>query len=226
MAVHCAQCGEELLGAVNRCWRCGAKVLFQAGDTHLPPVRRPPIPVVESPAPEAGGEGKGEDADVVEAAFADAGPAEAVPPSGAAIAPELARVPGRTPSGPSSSGRRRGSPFATSPGTAPAPRARLRGLRWLTPEVGALGACALGLISLIACLVSGLTAAIVAGLGLVLGIWGLSAPRRGPAIAGILLCCVGLLVGSFRTVTTWYESRYGYAPWDAPVVVDDPNLPP
>src|SRR5262245_6556603 len=26
MAVHCSKCGEELLGAVNRCWKCGQTV--------------------------------------------------------------------------------------------------------------------------------------------------------------------------------------------------------
>jgi DNA-directed RNA polymerase subunit RPC12/RpoP len=205
MSVHCAQCGEELLGAVNRCWRCGAKVLFQAGDTDLPPIRRPPVPTVASPAPDRG------DAEVVEAAFADAGPADAAPLSGAAPEPGSAGVPGR----------RRGSPFATSHLPPPAPRSGLRVLRWLTPDFGAVAACVLGLLSLIACLVSGLVAAIAAGVGLLLGVWGLSARRRGPAIAGILLCCLGLLIGSFWTIAGWYESRYGYPPWDAPGVVDE-----
>jgi hypothetical protein len=43
MAVQCAHCGEELLGSVNRCFRCGQTLVAHAGPTDLPPVRRPPI---------------------------------------------------------------------------------------------------------------------------------------------------------------------------------------
>ena len=44
MQVCCGKCGAELLGAVNRCWRCGTAVLSRPGDTRIPPVRRPPLP--------------------------------------------------------------------------------------------------------------------------------------------------------------------------------------
>jgi hypothetical protein len=44
MAVHCAKCGEELLGAVNRCWKCGQIFVRRPEMDGLPPVRmeRPP----------------------------------------------------------------------------------------------------------------------------------------------------------------------------------------
>ncbi len=45
MPVHCAKCGEELLGAVNRCWRCGTALVPQSGPAGTPPVRRAPIEV-------------------------------------------------------------------------------------------------------------------------------------------------------------------------------------
>ncbi|PQO35360.1 hypothetical protein [Blastopirellula marina] len=39
MATICSNCGEELIGAVNRCWRCGREFELDAlADT--PPVRR------------------------------------------------------------------------------------------------------------------------------------------------------------------------------------------
>ena len=43
MPVHCAKCGEELLGAVNRCWRCGAALVPQTGPAGIPPIRRAPV---------------------------------------------------------------------------------------------------------------------------------------------------------------------------------------
>ena len=39
MAVSCAICGEELLGSVNRCWKCGNFVTSHPGDATQPPVR-------------------------------------------------------------------------------------------------------------------------------------------------------------------------------------------
>ena len=42
MAVLCGKCGEELLGAVNRCWRCGQVFGALPDEGGLPPVRRPP----------------------------------------------------------------------------------------------------------------------------------------------------------------------------------------
>ncbi|MFO0821239.1 MAG: hypothetical protein U1A77_25065 [Pirellulales bacterium] len=44
MPVHCAACGEELLGAVNRCWRCGRSFAHAPTPESEPPVRGPAIP--------------------------------------------------------------------------------------------------------------------------------------------------------------------------------------
>lgn len=43
MSVHCAYCGEELMGAVNRCWRCGRRFEHAPTPESEPPVRRAPI---------------------------------------------------------------------------------------------------------------------------------------------------------------------------------------
>src|SRR5205823_9574328 len=40
-------------------------------------------------------------------------------------------------------------------------------------------------------------AAIIAVLGLVMGIWGLSSPRRNWALVGMLLCCLAIGLGTF-----------------------------
>lgn len=43
MAVRCAKCNEELMGAVNRCWRCGTEFALLPTSLALPPIRRPPV---------------------------------------------------------------------------------------------------------------------------------------------------------------------------------------
>lgn len=42
MATICSNCGEELIGAVNRCWRCGREFEIDAL-ADVPPVRRSPV---------------------------------------------------------------------------------------------------------------------------------------------------------------------------------------
>src|SRR5262245_10565204 len=39
MAVRCSKCGEELLGAVNRCWKCGQTFALHPEIDGRPPVR-------------------------------------------------------------------------------------------------------------------------------------------------------------------------------------------
>lgn len=55
MSVVCDKCGEELMGAVNRCWKCGTTFAHVEADDQ-PPIRRAPIlaaylaPAVPQPA--------------------------------------------------------------------------------------------------------------------------------------------------------------------------------
>ena len=46
MAVHCTKCGEELLGAVNRCWKCG-----QTFEVRPPVPEEPPVEATAVDAP-------------------------------------------------------------------------------------------------------------------------------------------------------------------------------
>ena len=50
MAVRCSHCGEELMGAVNRCWKCGRAFSAQPATDGLPPVRRVPVAAVSAEA--------------------------------------------------------------------------------------------------------------------------------------------------------------------------------
>jgi len=43
MPVRCSNCGEELMGAVNRCWRCGRQFVAHSGPADVPPVRIAPV---------------------------------------------------------------------------------------------------------------------------------------------------------------------------------------
>lgn len=43
MSVRCSHCGEELMGAVNRCWRCGRAFAATPTVSSAPPVRREPV---------------------------------------------------------------------------------------------------------------------------------------------------------------------------------------
>lgn len=52
MAVKCAQCGEDLIGNVNRCWRCGNAVVSTSDSGEAPPIRRGEVDL-ERPIPVA-----------------------------------------------------------------------------------------------------------------------------------------------------------------------------
>lgn len=209
MAVHCAHCGEELLGAVNQCWRCGTKVLSRAGAANLPPVRCVPLLMPTEPRPAA------DETDIVLAGFADqVGAAGAVCPDG--IRPAESRPTETTVQ--TCASRRRGSPFAELPSAGGSSsrwrrlvsRDRLR----LNAQTATTTAAVSGLLSLAASFFT-VWSLIPAVIGLGLGLCGLSSKHRGTAIVAILLCCLALLVGSFLGMVDFYESRYGFKPWDA-----------
>ena len=163
MPVHCSKCGEELLGAVNRCWKCGQTFA-------LPPEMngRPPVQVavaVTSSQP-------------LEAIIVD----ELAVPAGSPFRP-IASLPIASP-------RMAQSRLSS---TAELIEARRAGLMAMGGTVTSL---VLGLFSAI---LSAFwpPAAIVAVLGLIMGIWGLSSPRRNWALVGMLLCCLAIGFGTF-----------------------------
>jgi hypothetical protein len=144
VAVHCAKCGEELLGAVNRCWRCGQAYAVSppsAPPASLPAVGEQPVAavVVENPGNE----------------FAYKPP-----------------------------------PRAT---TAELIEARKAGLMAMGGTVTSL---VLGVSGAVLALFWP-PAAIIAIIGLGMGIWGLSSPKRNLALVGMLLCCLAIGIGAF-----------------------------
>jgi hypothetical protein len=47
-------------------------------------------------------------------------------------------------------------------------------------------------------------AALIAILGLAMGIWGLSSPRRNLALVGMLICCLAIGIGAFGGARALY----------------------
>ena len=211
MAVKCASCGEELMGAVNRCWRCGHEFVSPTGSSELPPVRPGANLPATSSAPPDDAEGT---------PHAEGTPrAEDTPLS----------QPPTTPTPPRGYDRV-GSPFAAAGDAAyTVPRMATRVPdavempvypRHAAATGGAIAAFVLGILSVLGVLllVSGwfLTAIGVLStsiLGIGLGIWGTYSKRRGYAIAGLLLCCLTLSISGFYCTQELYIAIYGRNPW-------------
>jgi hypothetical protein len=205
MAVKCSKCGEELLGAVNRCWKCGQMFALRPEIDGRPPVR------TESP-------------------FAGDGPLEAIvvePAAGAQLAPQAPAAATLPTAGT--------SPFAAIVAPAkpplPAPYAippYVRPRRPSTAElIDARRASMMAMGGTVASIFLGIfaaalavfwpVAAAIALLGLVMGIWGLYSPRRGWALVGMLLCCLAIGIGTYG----FAHSVYVYIESKRPTVMQD-----
>jgi hypothetical protein len=221
MSVRCAQCGEELMGAVNRCWRCGTPIVAYHGQSDQPPVRRRPIvmPLAEDEPQVVAVLANDEDLPVANSAGQIAGDRSASDRAGdTERAPAIAwRV---------------GSPFAAGFSGTPAgemtiapvtasfpitmPRYRNEGMY----NGFVFAALIMGVMSLIAAFFTS-GAVVLAVVGLLLGVCGLHARRRLAAVVAILLCCLALVWGVYQGIVFLYELRYGYKPWNAPSEIDE-----
>jgi hypothetical protein len=216
MSVRCAKCGEELLGAVNRCWKCGTAFAARPEIDGRPPV------MLEMPAAEAGPQPAPLDAVVLDEAVgaplpgaaAVGQPAEQPPP-----APVVAMAqPYAPPPQP---------PMATvlvkprpAPRLSSTPADRVEALRQGNMAMGGtVGAMVLGIFALALSLFR-FEAALIAVMGLVMGIWGLYSPRRNWALAAMLLCCLAIGIGAY----TGMSQLYTYIQKNRPIEVVDPAL--
>jgi hypothetical protein len=210
MAVRCSKCGEELLGPVNRCWKCGQTFATLPDMGGLPPVRREPAPasapVIAAPLaaePAAlASEVTGID-EPVAAVAADSG-------SGPAVAAESPRV-------------RTGSPFAPGVATTlvrpsssplanrPKPPGTQELIRDKVAVAGAIGSLVLGGFGLAVSWMQNPTAviggALIAILGMAMGIWGLHSKRRGWALFGMLICVAAIALASYSGAMILYQMQ-------------------
>ena len=207
MAVRCSKCGEELLGPVNRCWKCGQLFATLPDAGGLPPVRGE-VPSLATSAMGAAASGGTIDA----AAPADAVPTADADPTQAALPP--------------SGGIRTGSPFIPGammasvpsqpaakplPGNRPKPPPTQQLIRDHAAVAGAVGSLVLGIFGLSVAWMTDPTAvigaALLALLGLVMGMWGLYSRRRGWALFGMLLCVGAISLASYSGAMLIYEAQ-------------------
>jgi hypothetical protein len=103
-------------------------------------------------------------------------------------------------------------------GRASTPADRVDALRQSNMAMGGtVGAVVLGAFALVLAPFR-FEAALIALLGLVMGIWGLSSRQRNWALAAMLLCCLGIGVGAYTGV----RQLYFYIQRNKPVMVDEP----
>ncbi len=180
----CPHCGEELLGAANRCWKCGERV------------RPPKLKPVETPVAEVAVAAPAMLMTVEEVALATAKPP---PRRGSPFAIEAAladRPPHGTfyGDGPYREAKPR---FADAPRLPEYPRN--------TSAVGGVtAALLLGGFSLVLLLFSVL-GGVTALLGVGCAVWGLFSKRKGLAIFALILCCLALTLAGWKIGFVLYE---------------------
>ena len=183
MAVHCAECGEKLMGSVNRCWQCGKEFVSRAGTSERPPRRGTSIvgPLT--------------------------GPLEAV------VVDEQGVVGGLPGDGSiAERWPRRGSPFAETGSTEDRAKPASLGDSKVTEYPvgaaaygGSLAAILLGCFGLLSTLFFPFGGLILSAAGVALAIWGLNSPRRRTAICALLLCCLAFAASAFFLAVDLYN---------------------
>jgi hypothetical protein len=212
---ECPQCGEALMGAVNRCWKCGLDLRAESRPGSLPVSRtaQEPLIVAElAEAPAASNAVAGNAAQAVSPPIPN--PTE---PAIGAESPVLEF-------GPNGSLLRRGSPFAANAMLLPprqVPEFGASAARHKKPSLqqahasngGAIAALVLGIFGLILAPLR-FEGAIVGMVGLMMGIWGLYSQRRGWALAGLILCCLAIAIGMYTGVYWLFKFTNNATPWE------------
>jgi hypothetical protein len=206
MAVRCTRCGEELLGAVNRCWKCGQQFQVRPTVDGLPPVRAEVVAAATAVGSLPAGE-------ALEARVLDDATDQSAAPPLVATAPIAVLVAPAQPLPP--------HPLATP--RPPRPRVVSQPTN-IAAEGGAYAALLLGLFGLLLSW-SLFYGALVALVGLLAGIWGIYSPRRNLALVGMLLCAIGMGLGTFTGVRQLNLYLTRNAPIEAPAT-DEPEIQP
>jgi hypothetical protein len=164
MPVRCSKCGEELLGAVNRCWKCGQALALHPETDGRPPVR------------------------------AQGSASQQTPLAATVLDNDQTQVVAALPAAPAKAATYR------QPQTSEIVDARRASMMAMG---GTVASIVLGIFAALLALLWP-PAAIIAVLGLVMGIWGLRSPRRNLALVGMLLCCLAIGLGAFGGARALY----------------------
>jgi hypothetical protein len=186
MAARCSKCGEELLGAVNRCWKCGQAFALHPEMDGRPPVRAEAPPDTGRPL----------DAMVLEPGTKTSAASVGAPPSATIPVAAPRFIPPRR---------------SSTAELVDARRAAMMAMGGTVASI-VLGIFAAGLA------VVWPPVAVIAILGLAMGIWGLGSPRRNWALIGMLLCCLAIGLGAYggaRDTYRWVQTQ-------RPISVDEP----
>lgn len=184
MAVKCGNCGEELMGSVNRCWRCGQSLRAHAGPAHIPPVRRPPI--------------RGDLQGPLDAVLMDD-----VPPVTTGVTPRRQGSPFAA-----------GSPVQRLPIPVVPDQPLADKRPRVTAAAGAARQMSSGIsmvLSLVALSLSftfPLGAVLIALAALGFAVWGLTAPHRQIALGALIVACLVLALAIFIGALQLYQLLY------------------
>jgi hypothetical protein len=202
MPVKCAHCGEDLIGNVNRCWRCGNNVVSTCDSGVAPPVRRGkvnlerPVPVAylvpeeSSPGAAEGADGKVTTDDEVSRSSGESSKRADQSTS----KPSFSPVPVRHGS-PFRDGVYAASDGARLPGDVVMPSYPDSVLR----ENLAVASVVVGIMSLFGTAITE-WAVIPAAVGLALAVLGLKSDRRRLAKLGIIIACVAIFFATWKTI--------------------------
>lgn len=223
MNVQCARCGEELLGAVNRCWRCGTDFVAPVDSADLPPVRRSPLAASAAPSANAGAVNPISSADPNTSSqqeeAAESGSADS---DFGSTAPVQVGSPFRQGSlRPSLDGST--SPSGNITARLGFPAQKTRYPRHLAAQGGAVASISLGCISLIGVMLavwgswSPVGPIATSVLGILMGTWGAFSQFRRVAAVGLVIGCFALAVSGFLGAVEVYVQVNGEDPF-APVL--------
>ena len=229
MARFCTNCGEELLGAVNRCWKCGDEVLTRGGFA-TPTGPNIPLAEVVPDSPESTDEAWGDDQQAVPPTQEEADQSEAEVVLGdlqdkaivgdvvpgeplevieaETVAPSVVEPPQPD--------------YAAKDHVAEITRYPLH----MAAGGGAVASLILGLIGFGSAFWIPEGGVLIGLLGIAMGAWGLYSQFRGWAAAGLTVCVLSFaLSGTLLTIKV-HEAMFGYGPFDPPPAeVDATGLP-
>jgi hypothetical protein len=212
MKSTCANCGEELLGAVNTCWRCGASVYSnetaQASAT-VPPSTDAEIVEAELAA-SSGDESLGHDGTDVAGDTPNRQPALEAEAAVNIPTADPAQQPFRTGNVGTQAGRTAVAAPDVRSTAPPTPYAR-----YAAATGGAVGALVLAVMSLVFAYFT-IGAMFTALLGIGMGAWGIQSNHRKMAITAMALCCLAVVLSAGFGAVNLYTEINGHSPLESP----------